>query len=738
MPFRSTPAHPVRHRLLHRCALAFSLTFPAFSAIAADLPNPILFVTQVPVPDDFATIGSVFANHMGDIRKVYRGGDLWIRYTDGTLRNLTREAGYGNDGAQGAQAIAVRDPAVDFSGTKAVFSMLIGAPTEQYQNVTAYWQMYEISGLGRGETVSIRRVEGQPADNNNVQPTYGSDGSLIYVSDRPRNGARHLYPQLDEYESTPTPSGLWKLERNATAPVQLQHSPSGSFNPIVDSFGRIVFTRWDHLQRDQQAEVPSFGAFDWTSEDAGAGTRTAHETFPEARQDTSTVNGLRFNHFFPWMLNQDGSNEETLNHIGRHELFGYFAKSMRNDPSLFDFAPSPLRPNARETENWLQLREDPTRPGRFVGIDAPEFATHSSGQIVAIDAPPSLNADDASVTWMTPRSGRDLSGSPPADFNGRYRNPLPLSNGEMLAAWANQPQIAGNNGSTTNPVSRYGFRLYRLASTNGTMAPAANGALTGAGITKSVSWWNPDVRASYNGPLWELSPVEVRARPVPPMTMQATLEAPELAAFTAAGVDPAEFRAFLAARGLGVLVTRDVTTRDGADRQQPFNLRVPGGRQTLGDAGRAYDIAFLQFFQGDLVRSGGGTTSPLPGRRVLAQPLHDPAALGNMPPAPAGAPQGSVAIAADGSAAAIVPAERAMVWQSTAPDGTPVVRERYWLSVKSGEVRACASCHGTNRADQAGQPPAQNTPQALTQLLTYWRENRGQGEGETVFGNGFD
>ena len=32
----------------------------------------------------------------------------------------------------------------------------------------------------------------------------------------------------------------------------LDHCPSGNFNPIIDSYGRVIFTRWDHLQRDQQ------------------------------------------------------------------------------------------------------------------------------------------------------------------------------------------------------------------------------------------------------------------------------------------------------------------------------------------------------------------------------------------------------------------------------------------------------------------------------------------------------
>jgi hypothetical protein len=43
------------------------------------LPNPILFVTQVPNPADFTTIGSVFGNHRGAMDSAPRGGDLWIR-----------------------------------------------------------------------------------------------------------------------------------------------------------------------------------------------------------------------------------------------------------------------------------------------------------------------------------------------------------------------------------------------------------------------------------------------------------------------------------------------------------------------------------------------------------------------------------------------------------------------------------------------------------------------------------
>ena len=111
--------------------LADTSTASATKAVA--VANPILFVTQVPTPNaGFATRTSTFANHLASIESAPRGGDLMIRYPDGTLRNLTGEAGFGQVGFQGANAIAVREPHVHWSGTKALFSMAIGAPTQQY------------------------------------------------------------------------------------------------------------------------------------------------------------------------------------------------------------------------------------------------------------------------------------------------------------------------------------------------------------------------------------------------------------------------------------------------------------------------------------------------------------------------------------------------------------------------------------------------------------------------------
>ncbi|MFC0136061.1 hypothetical protein CR105_01870 [Massilia eurypsychrophila] len=194
------------------------------------------------------------------------------------------------------------------------------------------------------------------------------------------------------------------------------------------------------------------------------------------------------------------------------------------------------------------------------------------------------------------------------------------------------------------------------------------------------------------------------------------LEAPERAVLREEQVSEAALRAWLLRRDLALIVTRDQSSRDRADLQQPFNLQVPGGVKTVSKAspsGKVYEVAHFQIFQGDQVRAYPGR----PGRRVIAQPLHDGA--GANPANPAG-PAGSVRIAADGSTAAFVPARRALTWQTTDRAGSAIVRERNWITFQAGEMRTCASCHGSNTANQAGLVPL-NKPQALRELLRYWK-----------------
>ncbi len=697
------------------------------------LSNPILFVTQVPVPDDFTTVCSVFGNHQGTLSSAARGGDLYIRYPDGTLKNLTAAAGFGNPGRQGARGIAVREPCVHWDGKKAVFSMVTGAPTEQYLVRDYYWQLYEITGMGKGEAPVITKVPNQPADYNNVSPIYGSDDRIIFATDMPRDKQRHLYPQLDEYEEAPTTTGLWSLDPTTGGLFQLDHSPSGSFSPSLDSFGRVIFTRWDHLQRDQQADADElsassiYGTFDYANESSSAKILSnKSEVYPEPRSERTdllagtNLEGHSFNQFFPWQINEDGTELETLNHIGRHELHGYFNKSLSNDANLVEFiAETTGRLNARTVENFLQIKEDPKTPGMYYGVDAPEFQSHAAGQIVRLHGKPALTADQMTANYITSRATEEVTldgAQPPPGHSGHYRSPLPLSDGTLIAVHTGETRADKNIGTRAAPKSRYDFRLVTLRQVNGQRV--ADQPLT-PGIRKSVSYYDPDVLVGYSGELWELDPVEVRVRPRPERR-QPALGAPEKAVLNEEKVNEAELRSYLARNGLALIVSRNLTTRDDADRQQPFNLRVAGTKtQSIGAPGKIYDIAHLQIFQADQLRGLGltpGETSPRPGRRVLAREMH-----GINNPDDATGPPGSVQVSADGSMAAFVPARRALSWQLTDPAGTPVVRERYWLTFQRGEIRTCTSCHGVNTSDQAGHPVPVNKPEALRQLLRYWK-----------------
>ena len=733
------------------------LSVPVGRASPVRLPNPILFVSQVPIPRElnssvsntFLSVVTLFGNHLGDTAHAARGGDLWLLATNGSLVNLTRAAGYGASGAQAAVGISVRDPSVHWSGTKALFSMVVGAPTGPTSSSTFYWQLYEVTNLdalvaNKNTTPAIVPVPNQPANCNNVSPCYSPDGRIIFTSDRPFNDQPYLYPQRDEYKGAPSVTGTYSLDP-ATGEVRLlEHLPSGAFNPFVDSFGRLIITRWDHLVQDSNATGDRLGRstngpITFSAELPTASVLPANplEQFPEpvdfdtayAAQLGVNVNG--FNLFLPWALDPDGGNEELINHVGRHELIPTLQQSFPNDPNLVSFTNFANRalygittPNTNYFNSFLQITEDPRTNGLYYGVDAQDISifggTHSGGQILTLNGALNLNATGMVINYLTPKSGAN---GPNA--LGVFRNPLPMSDGTLVAAFTPTPRTLNfgfdtNIGSAAFPVSLYHFRLMTL--TNLGPSWTTNAFLT-SGMTNAAMYWDGSTLVTYTGQLWELQPVEVRSRPMP-AAMHTAVASVEQQVFAEEGVDLTTFQADLVARGLALSVSRNVTARDSADKQQPFNLHVPGGAQTLGtNSGPIYNITHLQFLQADYLRGYTfGTANAQPGRRVLATPMHDAAAF-NPPSHVPTPPIGGSELAPDGSQATLVPAGRALTWQLTGSTNESVVKERYWLTFRPGEVRTCANCHGINVHDQAGNPPPANPPLALRQLLRFWRTN---------------
>lgn len=694
----------------------------------------VLFVTQTPTSGtSFGTVINNFSNHSPTSIRAPRGGDLWIRYPDGTLRNLTAEAGYGEDGLQGMDAIAARTPSVHWDGDRAIFSMVVGSP-DLYETTSYYWQMYEVSGLAQGEQATITKVPNQPADYNNVSAIYSATGNdIIFVSDI-TPGGRHLYPQYEEYDGAVTNTGLFRLTPATGEVRRLTHAPSGDFTPLIDGFGRMIFVRWDHLQRDQQngsliGGVERFGAaINYVDESPGAIVDTVNgaiDVFPEhlVELDPATSvpyvvgneTGHRFNQFFLWESSPlDGSHNEVLNHLGRQELGQSYTRGrFVDDPALNDITSSVLGGHTANTVSILapggtfHPKEDPNVPGAFVMTHAQEFAF--CGELVYVEAAPGVNPEVITFEKLTEYFGAD-------PIDGCYRNPLPLADDVLVAAWS--PFDFGNQSGEGG-----GFRL-RFVNEDGT----PGGYLTD-GIAEAVSYYNPDFLVGHNGNLWELDPVEVRARPRPNSVIaQSTqLEAPEQqaceAAFGSANAcenGMAAFRDYLVGNKLALVVSRNVTSRDDADTQQPFNLRVPGGVTSDSSFGleKVYDVTHLQFLQANLVR---GYANRPNGRRPLAQYVADDIADGLNDSL-----EGAVAIGNDGSVAAVVPAERAVTWHlvDETQGNQSVVSERYWVSFAPGEVRVCANCHGINDQDQMGNPPPTNPPSALTDLLGRWLANQ--------------
>jgi hypothetical protein len=453
-----------------------------------------------------------------------------------------------------------------------------------------------------------------------------------------------------------------------------------------------VFTKWDHLQRDQQADnqdqADRYGVLTYDDEStgaAGSATLAGSEMFPEARDEDAegadpAITGHRFNQFFAWEMDQDGSDEETLNHVGRQEWGGSYSEgSFVADDNLDYQAQDVFRGtnvSLRSDGGVFYIRQDATDPAWYLATEAPEFGGGGGGQLVRLQGDPEVNPEDMAVERLT------------ADDTGLYRSPLRLSDG-------------GDEGGLQ-------YRLTVLAADGDRFA--ASQRVT-AGIERTVSWFTPDRVADFSGALWEMDPVEVAPRDVPPLRDK-ELPPVEQTVFDEVGVDPAALSAWLRERELALVISRNVTQRDRNDVQQPYNLRVPGGVSSAPRDGTVYDISHLQFVQGDLIRAYENGNR---GRRVLATPMYGD----DLVTSPEG-PDGSVALGPDGSMAAFVPARRAMSWQLVAPDGSAVVRERNWVSFRAGEIRVCAACHGINRESQTGDPPPENQPEALRTLLQDW------------------
>src|SRR5690606_25070600 len=125
---------------------------------------------------------------------------------------------------------------------------------------------------------------------------------------------------------------------------------------------------------------------------------------------------------------------------GRHEVsFGHLGRSFASDPALSDTTNQSLMANRKYIRPYgglFHLREDPTAPGNYYGINTEEFGTLTTNQIIHLTGGPQLNAEQMKITDASPAS---VNG---ALAGGRFRNPLPMTSGHMVASYT-ASQTAG-------------------------------------------------------------------------------------------------------------------------------------------------------------------------------------------------------------------------------------------------------------------------------------------------------
>ena len=251
--------------MLRRATAVLALTsllsagVPRPAAAAPDAtPFPILFVTQVPDPGRLH-------DHRLDVRQPPTAMDS-VAARRRPLDPLSRRHAQEPDArarataSRAASRARTRSPCASRpctgAGTKALFSMVIGAPPQQYQYATRL--LADLRGHRPRRGRHAGHHQGPEPAGELQQRRARSTAPTTASSSRPT--ARATAQRISTRSSTSTRRRRRSPASGASNPATgdlrlLNHSPSGAFTPIVDSFGRVIFTRWDHLQRDQQADA---------------------------------------------------------------------------------------------------------------------------------------------------------------------------------------------------------------------------------------------------------------------------------------------------------------------------------------------------------------------------------------------------------------------------------------------------------------------------------------------------
>jgi len=156
---------------------------------------------------------------------------------------------------------AVQGAELSFDGKRILFAWTTGNP-EKWAPDNA-WDIFEIGVDGAG----LRRLTNTGHDD--FDPCYLPNGRIAFVSTR-RGGYGRCHPR-------PKPTAtLYSMKRDGSDVICLSYHETNEFEPSVDNDGKIVYTRWDYVDRQ-----PEIAHHMWECNPDGTDPRAYHGNYPK-------------------------------------------------------------------------------------------------------------------------------------------------------------------------------------------------------------------------------------------------------------------------------------------------------------------------------------------------------------------------------------------------------------------------------------------------------------------------
>ena len=227
-------ASPVSDEHLAELSIPASERTPAARALARELLDGSLgFRDILVIQRHHLSLSHVYTYHVEGYRP---GGGLYV-YSPGRDGGKLRQLVDSTDGE-------IIDADLSYDGTEVVFSWKRGGeemvqPNQLLEEVDRSvpdhnYQIYRVNVDGTGLT---RLTSGT---HNNLNAAWLADGGIVFISDR-----KPAYA----YCFVTTSPVLYRMERDGTRQQRLSANYLMDFTPSVLADGRIIFTRWEYVDR---------------------------------------------------------------------------------------------------------------------------------------------------------------------------------------------------------------------------------------------------------------------------------------------------------------------------------------------------------------------------------------------------------------------------------------------------------------------------------------------------------